>query len=963
MKQYKAMYPLKTLIVLLILFLPAFSFAQGLINNGANIIMNGGLSSTQVFVNLNGSNANYLNQAGGLITGINIGYDVSATGSNTTSMTVGGNWTNNATNAAITGYGFTVIFNNTSAAQTIGGTASTSFFNLICSGSNKTFSAPSSSPFAVKTVNNYSLSTSVTYANISSIYIGKIFSGSTSLNSGSIPVTIGDDYSNSATGYTVTGDWTYNGSGYNSPNTSSGATAGTLTVGGLNYKNLNIISADGNKTGVLNSAATVSGILTVADKCNFQTGSYLTLLSTAAATASVAALTGSANITGTVNVQRFVTGSYGRSYRLISSPVNTSSGFYNITSLLGTTPITGSNPVSAISTTAGNSFDPSNTNNSSVWMYREGDPFPANTVIKDSDYKGIYSITENIPVGTGLLFFNRGNRTTSLASKLKGPSFPTPEDNAILFTGTLNQGNITIKVPQNNINNFTGTSPFAKESPGSATQTGYYYKYNSSYAPTANLQRTNWYATSSKAGDQATDGFNLIGNPYASTIDLDAVTFGSDVSALVYVYNPNNKQFSYYTKGSATGGSVVTDGNGANRYIASGQGFFARCNTVGSTNAGISFAETNKVSAQQLTASTSPVLLMSARTKGDLELPAKIMGAPATGTIGNATTAGISSGLMLQLKTDSSNYDGIGLFFNKNWSAKVDKEDGSDMDGMSPGVYLSSYGSDKTRLAINKMPGINPNLRIKLYVDATTTASQQLLVTSMNNVAPKYSVYVVDHYKKDSVQIGVNNGYNFNINRADTASLGANRLELVFKLDPQGAYKLLGFAGKISSRAIILNWSSKNEAAYTVFTVQKSTDDGKTFTDIGTVNSNGSGVYTFNDTDVVNGQISYRLKQTVLENETVYSDLVKLGFNAAATNTFYVYPNPAISNINVNLPKTYKGKAAIRILNLVGQTLQKATVSNNSPQFDVSLLIPGVYIIEAKDANQNVIGQAKFIKL
>ncbi|RYY27782.1 MAG: T9SS type A sorting domain-containing protein, partial [Sphingobacteriaceae bacterium] len=646
-----------------------------------------------------------------------------------------------------------------------------------------------------------------------------------------------------------------------------------------------------------------------------------------------------------------------------SSPVYTSSGFYNLTSLLGSTSITGPNPVSTISNTAGNSFDPSNTNNSSVWMYREGDPFPSNTVIKDSDYKGIYSITENIPVGTGLLFFNRGNRTTSLTYKLKGPTFPTPEDNAVLFSGTLNQGSITIKVPQNNINNFTGTSPYAKESPGSATQTGYYYKYNSSYAPVANLQRTNWYGTSGTAGDQATDGFNLIGNPYASTIDLDAVTFGSDVNTLVYVYNPNNKQFSYYTKGSATGGSAVTDGNGANRYIASGQGFFARCNTAGSTSAGVTFAETNKVATQQLTASTSPVLLMNARTTGDLELPAKVMGAPTGGTIGSGLIDGISSGLMLQLRTDTSNYDGIGLFFNKNWSAKFDKEDGSDMDGMSPSVYLSSYGTDKTRLAINKMPNINPNMRIKLYVDATTTASQQLLVTNTTNVAPKYNVYVIDHYKKDSVQIGLNNSYKFNINRADTASLGANRLELVFKLDPQGAYKLLGFAGKISSRDIVLNWTTKNEAAYTVFTVQKSTDGGKTFTDIGTVSSNGGGIYTFTDAGVQNGQISYRLKQTVLENEIVYSDLVKFGFNAADANSFFVYPNPATSNINVNLPKTYKGKAAIRIINQVGQTLQKASVSNNLPQFDVSPLIPGVYIIEAKDANQNVIGQAKFIKL
>ncbi|MGI4729057.1 MAG: T9SS type A sorting domain-containing protein, partial [Janthinobacterium lividum] len=816
----------------------------------------------------------------------------------------------------------------------------------------------------VKTNNNFSLGSSINYSNISAINIGKVFSGTTTLNSGSIPVTIGDDYTNSAIGYTVTGDWTYNGSGLNNPNTSSGTTASTLMVGALNYKNLNIISSDGNnKTAPTNGATTVAGILTVGNYCTFQSASagYVTLLSTANATASVAALTGSANITGIVNAQRFVTGSYGRGYRLISSPVYNSSGFYTIASLINYTPITGPNPVSTVNTTAGNSFDPSNTNNSSVWMYREGDPFPTNTVIKDSDYKGINSLTENIPVGTGLLLFNRGNRTTNLSSKLKGPSFPTPEDNAVVFIGTLNQGSITVQVPQNNINNFTGTSPYAKESPGSAIQTGYYYKYNSSYAPVSNMQRTNWYGTSGSTGDQATDGFNLIGNPYASTINLDAVTFGSDISTLVYVFNPNNKQFSYYTKGSAANGSVVTDGNGANQYIASGQGFFVRCNTVGSSNAGITFAETNKVSTS-LTASTSPMLLMNARLKDDLNLPANIMGAPTGGSIGSAST-GISSSLMLQLKTDSSNYDGVGLFFNKNWSAKFDANDGADMDGMSPSVYLSSYSADKIRLAINKLPNVDKDMRIKLYIDATSTANQQLQITDMANIAPKFNVYVVDHYKKDSVQLGLNNPYNFNINRADTSSLGGNRLELVFKNDPQGAYKLLNFTGKISDHSIILNWTVKNEETYTVFTVQKSTDGGKTFTDIGTIPSNSSGTYTFTDAQVNNGLVSYRLKETILVTEIDYSDLLNFGFKAADANTFYVYPNPASTYIQVNMPKVLKGSAEIWVISMTGKVIMKTSVNTNSPRLDVNTLIPGVYVIQAKDANQNVIGQSKFIKL
>ncbi len=933
--------------ILLMLFLPAFSFAQGLTNNGAVITVNGTSTTTSnVYININGANGNYLNTGAGVINCSNIGNDITASGSGTSSIIVGGNWTNNSSTTGITGTGLTTIFNNATATQTISGSSSTTFYNIICQGLSTVFSGPSS-PYALQIGQNYTINGPVSYSNISSIQIGKLVLGNTFINSGSIPVTIGDDYTNTATG-TVTGDYTYNGTA-----PSGSTTVSQLLVGALNYKNLNILSADATtKTAPVNGATTVAGILTVADKCTLQANGNLTLLSTATATASVAALTGSANITGNVNVQRFVTGSYGRSYRLISSPVYTSTGFYTIATLLNNTPITGPNPGSG-------SFDASNTNNSSIWMYREGDPFPANTVIKDSDYKGIYSLTENIPVGTGLLFFNRGSRT-NLTTKLTGPVFPTPDDNAVVFTGTLNQGSVTVKVPQNNINNFTGTSPYAKESPGSSTQTGYYYRYNSSYAPVANLLRTNWYGTSGKAGDQATDGFNLIGNPYASTIDLDRVTFGSDISANVYVYNPINKQFSYYAKGSATSGSVITDGNGANRYIASGQGFFARNNVVGSTNAGITFAESNKVS-NQLTSSTSPVLLLSARVKGDFDSPQNIMGAPVSPNLD--PSAGATSTLMLQLKTDSINYDGIGLFFNKNWSANYDKEDAGDLDGLTPNVFLSSYSADHLRLALNKMPAITKQMRIKLYVDATSTATQQLQITNMINIAPKYNVYVVDHHQKDSVLINQNTPYSFNINHSDTTTYGGYRLELVFSLNPQAAYKLLTFTGKIVNRSIALSWTTLNESNNTVFTLEKSTDGGKTFHAIGIVASNSSGSYFYTDNDVVSGNFIYRLKQDVLGDQIYYNDL-QIKFSLLNLLNFSVYPNPASSYIQLFINQVFKGTGEIKITNMNGVLVSKSAVSNsNALRMEIGSLRPGIYIIALTDANNKLIGQAKFIKL
>lgn len=111
---------LKPKLILAASLLSAFSLqAQGLINNGARIVLNTGSA-----VVVDGATGNYTSQAGGLIT------------NNTTggSIYIGGNWINNAGNAGFSNDGATVLL--TGAAQSIGGSASTSFFNLTLQGTN-----------------------------------------------------------------------------------------------------------------------------------------------------------------------------------------------------------------------------------------------------------------------------------------------------------------------------------------------------------------------------------------------------------------------------------------------------------------------------------------------------------------------------------------------------------------------------------------------------------------------------------------------------------------------------------------------------------------------------------------------------------------------------------------------------------------------------------------------------------
>ncbi|MES2764117.1 MAG: hypothetical protein V4677_18010 [Bacteroidota bacterium] len=99
------------------IFITRFISSQGLINNGANIVFSG---AAQMYID--GTAGHYLSQSLGSITP-----------SATSSITLLGNWTNNSTNVAFTVDGGGVVL--AGAAQTIGGTNPSAFYNLSLAGS------------------------------------------------------------------------------------------------------------------------------------------------------------------------------------------------------------------------------------------------------------------------------------------------------------------------------------------------------------------------------------------------------------------------------------------------------------------------------------------------------------------------------------------------------------------------------------------------------------------------------------------------------------------------------------------------------------------------------------------------------------------------------------------------------------------------------------------------------------
>jgi hypothetical protein len=771
-----------------------------------------------------------------------------------------------------------------------------------------------------------------------SIYALTIANGA-QLNLNGYTLSVGCNiYNNTTTGGTgilyggssSSGGITWNGS------LSAQTYTGTNTVNTAELSNMTINNSSGGTVSINGGPVDIYNVLTIT-KGNLVIGSSpaaLTLKSTATQTASVVAIQSPYSITGTVNAERYITGGAGyRSYRLISSPVYAatvnSNKVYSINYLQTYAVLTGIGPI----TTTG--FDKAG--NPTLYLFRE-DQVPSNVTFTSGNFSGISSINNTpnynysvngagtsgsyyLPVGNGVMFFFRGNKASASLSAETTLGY-VPVTVTTTTSGALNQGQVIVHdwyTPASAYLGYTGT--------GMGTNC-------------------------------AVRGFNLVGNPYASSIDWEQYNtttttsgiYANNVANTVYEFNPATSNYDTYQQGGAFT-------NHGTRTIVSGQGFFVLATS--STSPQLIFNETAKNSTQN----TGLNLFMA--TKGDLA---------------RLNNTNIDQHLRLQMSLDSINTDDMYIGFKPNASAQfVSNEDAPYKTGYGK-VCLSSFSSDGVSLAINKIP--LPGLKqtaIPLFVTASAKGTYKLNRTELNGIPRLYEIWLMDRFNKDSLDMRHNTTYAFNIT-ADTNSYGSKRFQLVIRQAPALMVHLLNFtASKVSNGAQVI-WKTENEQNYTNFTVERSSNGGVTFDVLGGFASSASGTYSFLDkTPIAIGTIQYRLKLEDLNGNITYSNVVALMYanssNSIVENAVTIYPNPAKSTLNLAIHPAFivgSTKATIpantvyriKILNNKGSILKSATISQQNWQTDVSNLMPGTYVIQVvNNDDDSVVGKGTFIKL
>ena len=709
-----------------------------------------------------------------------------------------------------------------------------------------------------------------------------------------------------------------------------GSTSGTtfaspiLTVSGVTLTVNSGITVNANSTTTITGntgslvMAPASLISVNGTKLTISTNSF-TLQSDATGSASIGQVTTSNFITSgtTVNVQRYVTGgsSTYRGYRLMSSPVYAATvgtnQAYNLDYIKASALLTGASGST-------NGFD--RAGNPTIYFFREdiasnyssfgSGNWPGVSKINNSPTYNVQlnSVATNyyLMPGSGFLFFFRGDRTTNLANKYT----PGTSAEAVTFSasGTLNVGQITAK---------------------------------DWYTPaSSNLGYT------SATANSTVRGFNLVGNPYPSNIDWDTFQtttsssgiYGVNIDNTIYMFDPISKNYGAYIAGNNQTGT-----NNATNIIPSGEGFFVKATATG---AQLIFNESAKTSTQV--------------TGANLMLGKPVATAPMQYFRIKLIKDNISTDeTMVQIKSNAS------LNYIKNIDAAYKPGNGA--------VTLSGYTSDNIDVAIKSIP--LPHLQAEnfgLNVNATATGIYSLTLKDIVAIPRLFDVWLMDNYKKDSLDMRQNITYQFYLDRADTSSYGNKRFTLIIRQNPAYAYRLVNFnAIKMQdARQVQVVWNTTNEENYTNFAVERSTDNGATFTVLGGVDATGAGTYSFIDKGPVNGNNLYRLKQEDINNTISYSKIVTIQYsnlsNRIVGNNLSIYPNPVSNNINLALTSqnTTGSSYQIRFMSTTGRLVKEATSSQPNWTGTTENLQPGTYIIQVFDnKTQNLVGENKFVKL
>ncbi len=515
----------------------------------------------------------------------------------------------------------------------------------------------------------------------------------------------------------------------------------------------------------------------------------------------------------------------------------------------------------------------------------------------------IPSVNTSVNVGRGAYLLYRGDRSNP-AGKVTAP-FVDAESIVMTYKGELNQQNITVPLTH------------------------------------------------------GSTGISLLGNPYAATIDWNAVTKTSNVGNIIRTWNPSTRQYATFNG---------MDGlNGGSQYISAGQGFFVQ--TTDGNAPTVTFTESSKVgNVAQATPSQNGIMSVTEQdVVGKMTMQGKAVAEASSKIAMQSTTVKeVPAKIRIKLTRDGfENEDETLVVLKRDESASFEGYDVARSDGEA--VFLSSLSAEKTKMGINYMPHISEIQTVNLDVNVTNNGDYKMHFI-LTGVPVGYEVKLKDKYLNTITDLA-NEGtvYSLAIDKTVGTTMG-DRFELQVEPVKTLPVVLTDFTAEKTIDGALLKWKTSSEVNNSGFDIQRAGDDHN-FATIGTVNATHAGSYNFLDKTPLSGNNYYRLVEVDLNGkQTPLAKIVDLKFELNAANGILIYPTLIQSTFTMKFNGSLSSKQYVfRVSDVSGKEVYHKVLSKeeiaNGFVGELSTMPSGIYFAALVDsANGSKVGTSKLIK-
>ncbi|MEO8769408.1 MAG: autotransporter-associated beta strand repeat-containing protein [Ferruginibacter sp.] len=426
--------------------------------------------------------------------------------------------------------------------------------------------------------------------------------------------------------------------------------------------------------------------------------------------------------------------------------------------------------------------------------------------------------------------------------------------------------------------------------------------------------------------------YESVGNPYASAIDLTVFADNrtGDVQDIYYVWDP---QLTIIGSGSSYGygGYRTLTRNGAaydvtppggiygssTNSIQSGQAFFVKSLSSGGT---VGFSENCKVSNNALVTRINNIAMTQLRTN-----------------------------LYVSNSQGSVLIDGVLSNFDNNFSALLDKDDAFKFN--QTGENIAIYTGDTT-VTVECRPVININDTIHYKLSQLRQQTYYLEFIPQQWYLYGTTAYLQDKYLLTQTPLSLTDTstVSFQTDNNFPLSYASDRFQLIFKSTLLPLSFEFNHASAVkNNNTASLNWNVSYDAEVKNYSIERSTNNGSSFTALKVIQpSTGQHVqyiYSSSIEDNNKGIIYYRIKATMNDGTTVYSNIMKVN-DASESSPISVYPNPVKDNIIwLYFQQVENGTTNIKLINEAGAVVLNKSIEVNNllMRINIPVLSKGQY--------------------